>query len=214
MTDQQRICIVLADDHRVVREGVRSLLEREGFTVVGEGADGTEAVALAKAHAPDIAILDFGMPKLNGLDAARAIAAEAPRTKTILLTVHTEDQYVFGALQAGIKGYVVKTQAAVDLVTAIREVHRGSTYLSPSVSQTVVEACFGKKAARVDPLTPRERQVLQLVAEGMSTKEIARELKIGTKTAESHRGRVMQKLDIHETASLVRYAIRAGLIEP
>jgi len=212
MTDQQRISIVLADDHHVVREGLRSLLEREGFIVVGEGADGAEAVALAKAHAPDIAILDFGMPRLNGLDAARVIAAEAPRTRTILLTVHTEDQYVFGALEAGIKGYVVKTQAAVDLVTAIREVHRGSTYLSPSVSQTVMEARCGKKT-RAGHLTPRERQVLQLVSEGMSTKEIARELKIGTKTAESHRGNVMRKLNVHETASLVRYAIRAGLTE-
>jgi len=197
-----------------VRQGVRSLLEREGFAVLAEASDGLEAVTLATEHRPDVALLDFGMPKMNGLDAGRAIASASPSTKTVLLTVHTEDPYVLGALKAGIQGYVVKTQALEDVVTAIRAVHKGSTYLSPSISNIVVQVCVGPKKQVRDLLTARERQVLQLVAQGRSTKEAGRELAISARTAESHRNRVMQKLDIHDTAGLVRYAIRAGLIQP
>jgi DNA-binding NarL/FixJ family response regulator len=154
------------------------------------------------------------MPILNGIDAARELQKSSQRTRTILLTRHDEDQYVTEALRAGVKGYVLKSQAATDLVQAIREVCRGGIYLSPSISRTVVEALLSKTELPEDPLTSRERQVLQLVGEGKSSKEVATLLGISLKTAESHRSRLMQKLDIHETASLVRYAIRRGLIQP
>jgi len=150
---------------------------------------------------------------LNGVDAAREMLHSEPRMKAILLTMYTEDPYVLEALRAGISGYVLKTQAAVDLVQAIREVTRGSIYLSPGVSRAVVDAYRHKSDLPPDPLSPREREVLQLVAEGKTTKEIAGVLNISVKTAESHRMHIMSKLDIHETAGLVRYAIRRGLIQ-
>ncbi len=206
--------ILLADDHTIFRQGVKALLEREGFQVVGECSDGHEAMQLVEKLNPEVVVLDLTMPRLNGLDAAVAILRTAPRTKAILLTVHSEDPYVMEALRAGIRGYVLKTQASEDLVQAIREVSRGAIYLSPGVSRSVVEAYLAKTDLPPDPLTPRERQVLQLVAEGKTTKEIAVLLDVSVKTAESHRTRLMEKLDIHETASLVRYAIRRGLIQP
>jgi two-component system, NarL family, response regulator NreC len=205
--------ILLADDHQVVRQGLRALLEREGFTVVAEAADGREAVQLAIQHQPGVAILDLTMPLLNGLDAAKEIARVCPSCRTVLLTVHSGESYILGALQSGVRGYVLKTQAASDLVTALREVVSGGTYLSPRISGTVVEAYRTRSELPADPLTPRQRQVLQLVAEGKTTKEIAAVLGVSTKTAESHRNRLMRKLGIHETANLVRYAIRCGLIE-
>ena len=205
--------VLLADDHLLFRQGLRALLEREALHVVGEADNGHEAVRLARELRPDVAVLDLAMPLLNGLDAAREIHQASPRTRTILLTMHTEDPYVGKALQAGIKGYVLKTQASADLIQAIREVHRGAIYLSPGVSRAVVDAYLAKTELPIDPLTARERQVLQLVAEGKTTKEVAALLGISVKTAESHRTRIMQKLDIHETASLVRYAIREGLTQ-
>jgi len=208
------IQVLLADDHHIVREGLKSLLEKEGFRVVGEAADGREAVRLASTSHPDVAVLDLSMPSMNGLDAAREIIRSEPKTKAILLTVHTEDPYVLEALRAGVTGYVLKSQAPADLVQAIRETSRGSIYLSPGVSRIVVDAYRGKTDLPSDPLTPREREVLQLVAEGKSTKEVAGILGVSVKTAESHRSRIMEKLDIHETATLVRYAIRRGLIQP
>jgi DNA-binding NarL/FixJ family response regulator len=207
------IQLLLADDHQIVREGLRSMLEHQGFRVVGEAADGREAVRLAATTHPDVAILDLAMPVLNGLDAAREILRGRTGTRAILLTVHQEDPYVLEALRAGISGYVLKTQAAPDLVQAIREVVRGAVYLSPGVSRVVVDAYRSKVDLPPDPLTPREREVLQLVAEGRTTKEAANVLGVSTKTAESHRTRIMSKLDIHETAGLVRYAIRRGLIQ-
>ena len=206
--------ILLADDHLIVREGLKALLEGEGFAVVAEVGDGHEAVRVARERCPDIAVVDFGMPLLNGCNAAREILQACPRAKAILLTMHTEDHYVLEALRAGIKGYVVKTQAAADLVRAINEVQKGMVYLSPGISQTVVQAYLTKSDVPPDPLTPREREVLQLVAEGKTTKEVAKLLGISVKTAESHRTRIMEKLEIHETASLVRYAVRRGLIQP
>jgi DNA-binding NarL/FixJ family response regulator len=206
--------ILLADDHTIFRQGVRALLEREGFRVDGEAADGREATQIAAEVTPDVAILDVAMPLLNGLDAAQAIARVSPATRSILLTMHTEDPYVTRALQAGIRGYVLKSQATEDLVLAIREVSRGGIYLSPGVSRTVVEAYLARQEMRPDPLSLREREVVQLIAEGKSTKEVAVLLGVSVKTAESHRTRIMSKLDIHETAGLVRYAIRQGLVRP
>jgi two-component system response regulator NreC len=208
------IRVVLADDHQLVRQGLKALLEREGFQVAGEASDGQEALRLVPNVCPDVAILDISMPILNGLDAARELKKSSPKTKTILLTQHDEDQYVTEALRAGVRGYVLKNQAATDLVHAIQQVCRGEIYLSPSISRTVVEAFLSKTALPTDPLTSRERQILQLIGEGKSSKEIAALLGISIKTAESHRTRLMRKLDIHELASLVRYAIRRGLVQP
>ena len=208
------IRVVLADDHQLVRQSLKALLEREGFQVAGEASDGQEALRLVPNVCPDVAILDISMPILNGLDAARELKKSSPKTKTILLTQHDEDQYVTEALRAGVRGYVLKNQAATDLVHAIQQVCRGEIYLSPSISRTVVEAFLSKTALPTDPLTSRERQILQLIGEGKSSKEVAALLGISIKTAESHRTRLMRKLDIHELASLVRYAIRRGLVQP
>jgi DNA-binding NarL/FixJ family response regulator len=208
------IRIVLADDHSLVRQGLKSLLEREGFQVVGEASDGQEVLQHVKSHQPDIAIMDISMPILNGLNAARELTHSFPKVKTILLTQHDEDQYVSEALQAGVKGYVLKSQVASDLLQAIQQVSRGQVYLSPGVSRAVMEAYRSKSEKQEDRLTLRERQVLQLIAEGKSTKDIGSLLGISVKTAESHRTRLMQKLDIHETASLVRYAVRHGIVQP
>src|SRR6184192_3973826 len=187
--------ILLADDHEIVRQGLRLLLQREGFEVIGEAANGQEAIRVARESCPDVAVLDYAMPLLNGFDAAREILQACPRAKAILLTMHTEDHYVLEALRAGVKGYVVKTQAAADLVRAIHEVQRGMVYLSPGVSQTVVQAYLTKSDIPPDPLSPREREVLQLIAEGKTTKEVAGLLGISFKTAESHRMRIMRKVD-------------------
>jgi DNA-binding NarL/FixJ family response regulator len=204
--------ILLADDHVIVRQGFRALLEREGLDVVAEAGDGHEAIKLARDVRPDVAILDFAMPRLNGLDSAKEIRRCSPKTRIILLTVHTEDRYVLEAMHAGVNGYVVKTQAAADLVQAIRGMSDNAIYLSPSISRAVVEAYFDKAAPPGDLMSSRERQVLQLVAEGKTTKEIAALLGISAKTADSHRSRIMRKLDIHDVAGLVRFAIRRGLV--
>jgi two-component system response regulator NreC len=208
------IHVLLADDHRMVRQALKALLEREGFETSGEADDGEQAIRLAKERRPDVAVLDVAMPVLNGLDAAQEIKKVSPRTKTILLTMHAERQYILRALRAGAKGFVLKTHAAEDLVHALREVSRGGTYLSPEVSRTLMQAYQEKAELRPDPLSPRERRVVQLIAEGQSTKQVAALLNISVKTAETHRARVMTKLNIHQTAGLVRYAIRRGLILP
>lgn len=208
------VSVLLVDDHQIVRQGLRLLLEREGFDVVGEAADGHEAVDLAQRLQPDVAVLDFVMPLLNGLDASLQIRRESPHTKTILLTMYTEDHYVLEAFRNGLHGYVIKTQAAGDLVRAIREVMKNALYVSPGISRALVDAYLTKADVPLDPLTLREREVLQLVAEGKTTKEIAAVLGLSVKTAETHRGRIMRKLDIRETAGLVRYAIRRGLVRP
>ena len=208
------IRIVLADDHVLVRQGLKSLLEREGFQVVGEASDGQEALRQVESLQPDIAVMDISMPTLNGLNAAREVGRSSPKTKTILLTQHEEDVYVSGALEAGVRGYVLKNQVASDLLHAVQRVSSGQVYLSPGVSQAVVSAYQSRPGKSADPLTLRERQVLQLIAEGKSTKDVASLLGISVKTAESHRTRLMHKLDIHETASLVRYAVRRGIVQP
>lgn len=208
------IRIVLADDHVLVRQGLKSLLEREGFQVVAEASDGQEALCHVKSLQPDIAVMDISMPTLNGLNAAREVRRASPKTKTILLTQHNESQYISEALEVGVKGYVLKNQVASDLLLAIRQVSRGQVYLSPGVSNAVMQAYHSKSEKTKSPLTVRERQVLQLIAEGKSTKDVASLLGISVKTAESHRTRLMQKLDIHETASLVLYAVRNGIVQP
>ena len=206
------IRILLADDHLVVREGLRSLLEAARFKVVGEARDGREALKLARMLEPEVTVMDIGMPGLNGVDACRELLREVPEMRIIVLTVHGEDAYVVEALRSGARGYVLKTQAGSDLVRAIGEVTQGRIYLSPSVSSAVVQAFLAGSTTPADPLTPREREVLQLVAEGRSTKEVAGILGVSVKTAETHRTRLMTKLDIHHTAGLVHYAIRRGLI--
>jgi len=204
---------MVVDDHAIVRQGVTALLEREGFVVVGEAADGMRAVQLAKELHPDVAVLDVAMPILNGLAAARAIHEAAPGTKMVLLTMYDEEQYVLEGLRAGIRGFVLKMQAVVDLVRAIRDVCGGAVYFSPGMGHALVDAYLSGRQTPADHLTLRERQVLQLVAEGRRTKEIAKFLGVGITTAESHRANLMEKLGIHDTAGLVRYAIRKGLIQ-
>lgn len=204
--------VLLADDHALFREGLRLILERAGHEVAGEAADGHEACKLARTLNPDIAVLDLSMPLLNGIDVARELRRLAPGTKAILLTMYPDRAYVLRALKAGAKGYVLKTQVSEDLVRAIREVSLGEVYLSAGVAASVVEAYFDHGGADPDPLTPRERQVLQLVAEGNSTKKAAKLLSISLKTAESHRYRIMKKLNIHDVVGLVRHAVQLGLV--
>jgi DNA-binding NarL/FixJ family response regulator len=206
--------IMIADDHVMVRQGLRALLEREKYKVVGEASEGREAVQVAKDLHPDVCLLDLAMPVLNGMDCCREILKDVPRTRIIMLTMHAEDHYVLAALRSGAAGYVVKSRAAADLLQAIREVQRGHFYLSPGVSGAVVSAYLAKSDLPADSLTPRERQVLQLIAEGRTTKEAAAILEISVKTAETHRSRLMQKLEVHETAGLVRHAIRLGVVQP
>ncbi|HWR52094.1 MAG TPA: response regulator transcription factor [Bryobacteraceae bacterium] len=206
--------ILLADDHTIVRQGVRALLEKEGFEVVAEAEDGREAVRLAAEVRPDMLVLDVVMPLLNGVDAARQILRDLPGTRAVLLSMHSEDRYVLEALRAGVSGFVLKTRAVSALVEAINEVAKGNTYLSPGVSRAVIAGFLNPNGGQAMPLSARERQVLQLIAEGKATKEVAGLLGLSVKTAESHRARIMEKLDIHDTAGLVRYAIRQGMIEP
>jgi DNA-binding NarL/FixJ family response regulator len=206
--------VLIADDHLIVRQGLRALLQREGFDVVGEATNGHEVVQLAATLRPDVTVLDLSMPQLGGIEASREILRQQPGTCLILLTMHAEEHQIAAALHLGIRGYVVKTQAVEDLVQAIRTVSRGQVYLSPSVSGVVVKGYLSGAQAPQDPLTPRERQVLQLVAEGRTSKEIAVQLGLTVKSAESYRTRIMDKLDIHDTAGLVRYAIRQRLVEP
>ena len=206
--------VLVADDHPVVRQGLKSLLTREGFSVVAEAADGREALRQVEALHPEVALLDLGMPGLNGLDAAREIMQSSTGTKVVILTQHAEEPYILEALRAGVHGYVLKSQSVSDVVQAIRDVTRGKLYVSPAISEVVVSAYRGQSRLPADLLTTREREVLQLVAEGKSTKQIAEILGIAQKTAESHRSHLMVKLGIHQVAGLVRYAVRRGLVQP
>jgi DNA-binding NarL/FixJ family response regulator len=208
------IRVVLADDHLIVRQGLRLLLEKEQIEVLGEASNGLEAIELIRQLRPDIAVLDYEMPQLGGLGVLTELPRISPKTGSIILTRHMEEAYAIEALRAGARGYVLKTQAGNDVVAAIRHVHRGEVYLSPRISKVVVEAYLASTDLQSVALTSRERQVLQLVGEGHSTKQIAALLGISAKTADSHRTTLMDKLDIHQVAGLVRYAIRSGLIEP
>jgi DNA-binding NarL/FixJ family response regulator len=206
--------ILLADDHVLVRDGIKVTLEVNGFDIIGEAADGREAVRMVRELKPDVAVFDVSMPGLNGVDAARIAIKESPGIKIVLLTVHIENEYVDEALRAGVSGYVLKKQATADLIKAIQEVSHGNIYLSPGISRAVMEAFRSGKELAARTLSAREREVLQLIAEGKTTKEIGGVLGISVKTAETHRSRVMDKLEIRDTAGLVRYAIRMGLISP
>jgi DNA-binding NarL/FixJ family response regulator len=205
--------VLVADDHAIVRAGLRALLERQGFEVAGEAANGQEAVGLAADLKPDIALLDVSMPLMNGLDAGREIQRARRDTHVVLLTMHGEDHLMAEALRTGIRAYVLKSQVTEDLVLAMRSVMRRQIYLSPGISKFAVDVYLNGDSAPAHRLARRERQVLQLVAEGKTSKEIGTILGVSTKTAESYRARVMVKLDIHDTAGLVRYAIRKGIVE-
>jgi two-component system, NarL family, response regulator NreC len=208
------IRVILADDHLIVRQGLKLVLEKEQIEVAGEASDGLEAIHLIRQLLPQIALLDLDMPGLDGLGVLREAAKVSPQTRIIILTRHVEEPYAVEALRSGARGYVLKTQASTDLVAAIRHVERGEVYLSPKISKAVVRAYLNNTEAPKGRLSVRERQVLQLVSEGHSTKKIAALLGISVKTAETHRTKVMVKLDIHQTVGLVRYAIRNGMIEP
>ncbi len=210
--------IVLADDHILVRQGIRKLLEtREDFRIVGEASDGEEAVKLVAEKKPDVALMDLWMPRLSGIDATRRIDKRGLGTKVLVLSMHESRAYVEEVLRAGAAGYIVKNAAADDLIEAIDAVRDGASYLSPAITQQVVDVIA--RPARASPsglgvLTDREREVLQLIAEGLSSKEIAAMLGVSLKTIDSHRSNLMEKLDIHKVSGLVRFAIRTGLVEP
>jgi two-component system response regulator NreC len=208
------IRVILADDHHLVRQGLRLVLEKEQIEVLGEASDGLEAIRLIQELLPDIAVLDLDMPGLDGLAVLREAVRLSLQTRAIILTRHMEEPYAVEALRIGARGYVLKTQASYDLVAAIRHVDRGEVYLSPKISKAVVRAYLNNTEGPNGQLSVRERQVLQLVGEGHSTKKIAALLGISAKTADTHRTKLMEKLDIHQTAGLVRYAIRNGLLEP
>ncbi|ERR1041385_8566669 len=206
--------IILADDHAIVRQSLKLLLAGEGYHVTAEAANGAEAVELAAKLFPQIAILDIGMPVLNGIEAAREILRVSPRTKIVMLSMYSDDLYVVRALQAGVTGYVLKSRAADDLMQALRSVESGNMYLSPGVSRAVVQCMLNRNDPDQEVLSPRELQVLQLIAEGLTSKAIASTVGVSPKTIESHRARMMTKLNVHETASLVMYAVRRGLVQP
>lgn len=207
------INILIADDHRLVRQGLKALLEAGGFNVIAEASTGREAINLSQQYHPNVAVLDVSMPVLNGFDASREILHASPKIKVILLTMHTEPQYILEGLRIGAHGFVLKSHSAEDLVCAIRETVRGRTYMSPEVSQVLVEAYQSNLELPSEQLTARERQVLQLIAEGRGSKEAANVLELSTKTVETYRARIIEKLNIHHTAGLVRYAVRRGMIE-
>lgn len=207
-----RLRVLLGDDKAVLRQGLKTVLRQEGFDVVGEASDGHTTIKMCRTLHPAIAILDIAMPLLNGIDAAREIHKSCPQTKIILLTMHTEEFYVLTSLRAGISGYVLKNGAFSNLLEAIKAVSKDEIYLSSGISGTIVQAYLSNAAPPSDPLSFRERQVLQLIAEGQTMKETGSVLGISARTAETHRGRIMKKLNIFHIAGLVRYALRNGFI--
>jgi two-component system response regulator NreC len=206
------IRVVLADDHAILRDALKTFLEKHGFTIAGEAADGAEAVRMTRSVKPAVVIMDLSMPVMNGIDAAEEIRRETG-TKVILLTMYSEQRHIVRAFRAGVTAYLLKAKAASDLLLAISEVIRGEIYLSPGISPAIIRELLHGPLMN-DALTLRERQVLQLVAEGQSTKGLSEMLGISVRTGESHRSRIMEKLQIHQTAGLVRYAIREGLVQP
>jgi DNA-binding NarL/FixJ family response regulator len=215
--------VLLADDHTLVRAGIRSLLKNiNGFEVVAEADNGRDALKLIEEHKPDIVLLDIAMSELNGLEVASRLHKEHPDINVIILSMHSSEEYVLQALRAGASGYLLKDSAPTELELALRAVTRGETYLSPSISKHVVDDYLRRvsnvqdnnKEPVMPELTSRQREILQLIAEGNSTKEIAQKLIVSVKTVESHRIQLMERLGIHDIAGLVRYAIRMGIISP
>ena len=210
--------ILLADDHTLLRKGIRSVLASlPGIEVVAETGDGREALALIEKHRPDVAVLDVTMPGLNGLEVAERASKVSSGTKILILSMHAGEAYVAQALRAGVAGYLLKDAADDELPMAIKAVTRGDVYLSPKISRQVVERFLRSASAEPDPLaglTTRQREILQLVAEGKSSKEIAVMLDVSVKTVESHRAQIMERLGVHDLTGLVRFAIRVGLVSP
>lgn len=209
-----KIRIVLADDHQIVREGLHALIAAErDLVVVAEAEDGRTAVQLVAEHEPDVVIMDIGMPELNGVDATRQILAHRPGIKVIALSMHSDSRFVTGMLKAGAAGYLLKNCASDELVNAINTVVQHRIYLSPSITGVVIEDYIRQSAAIEEPvLTEREREVLQLLAEGKATREIAQQLHVSAKTVATHRQNIMDKLDLHSVAQLTQYAISQGLV--
>lgn len=212
------IRVLLADDHTLIRAGLRMVVvSQPDFTVVGEASDGREAVALAEQLKPDVVVMDIGMPSLNGIEACRQIHDSLLGTQVIMLSMHSDEGYVLRALKAGAKGYMLKDSAEADLASAIRAVMAGKSFFSPAVSKILLED-YMRKLKRTgaedsfDLLSPREREVLQLVAEGKSSKEVANLLSLSVYTIETHRAKVMQKLNLHNIPELILYAVRKGVI--
>ncbi len=207
--------VLIADDHGIVRSGVRMLLERqEDIEVVAEAEDGVEARDLAISERPDLAILDVKMPKLTGLQATREIRERAPDVSVLILSMYDDERYLFEALKAGASGYVLKAQADIDLLEAVRAVARGEPFLTPEAQRALIKDVLGEATGRSGELTPREEEVVKLVAEAHTNKEIAEILHLSEKTVENHRSNAMRKLGMRDRVQLVRYAIRRGLIEP
>ena len=216
----KKITVLLAEDHTIVREGFRKMLELEGdFTIVGEAQEGRQAVALAKRLHPDVGLMDIAMPRLNGLEATRQVLKAVPATKVLILSAYSDDAYVKNATRSGAAGFLLKQTSAHEVCQAIRAVQKGKTFFSPSISKRLENlnsqsaGRTGMSRTKAAELTSREIEVLQLIAEGKVNKETAAELGIGIKTVEKHREHIMQKLNIHDTAGLTRYAISAGIIE-
>jgi len=209
--------VLIADDHTMVRESLVSLLQADGnVEVVAQAADGIEALEKALLTRPDIVIADLSMPRLNGIEVVRRLREALPDTQVLVLTMHQEDEYVLQAVRAGASGYLVKDSAGAELLAALHSLHAGRGYFGPQASKTMAQQLQHPERTLEDPygrLTAREREVFHLIAEGMTTKEIARKLEISVKTAENHRGRVLDKLDLRNTAELVRYALRKGLLD-
>lgn len=210
--------VLIADDHKILRDGLRTLLDKEpAIEVLGEASDGRSAVQLARELNPDVVIMDIGMPGLNGIDATRQVLADVPGTRVLALSMHSDKRYVTQMLQAGASGYLLKDSAFGELTTAIRTVMSERVYLSPSLTDLVVrdyvEHMSATDGSEKPLLSPREREVLQLLAEGKSTKLIASDLSISVKTVETHRKQIMNKLDMHSIAELTKYAVREGITE-
>lgn len=208
--------VIIADDHRILRDGIVAQLALENrYEVVAQAADGVEAVDLCHRHHPDLVIMDLGMPKLNGIDATRRILEECPGTRVLALSMHSEQRYVADALRAGVSGYVLKEAAFDELERAVDMVLHGGVYLSPGVQAAVIDQAVGReprlKGQPSHDLTPREREILQLVAEGLTAKQIASRLHLSVKTVEAHRRQVMEKTGANSIADLVRHAIREGI---
>jgi DNA-binding NarL/FixJ family response regulator len=210
----RKIRIVLADDHAVVRQGFRLILAAQpDMEVVGEAADGRQAVELADSFKPDVLVMDVAMPGLNGIEATRRVSRLAPRTRILALSMHKDSIYVREILRAGARGYLLKDSIDQDLLAAVRALARGDGYLSPAVSEAVLTDYRKHVTNPLDLLTSREREVLQMIAEGRTNKEIASALNLSVYTIDAHRGRIMEKLNLHSTGELVRFAMRNGLID-